>query len=213
MGESPEIIEYTRQLAVFTRWLVIATFILATIAFGVGIWQAVISRQATRQQLRAYVFVEDILLIDSSQLTPQAGTTDLQINPPRPPNFPGLEWATKNSGQTPAYDVVHWGMIDVIENRHENTLVPPTDLASGPKTYIAAGSGTRKWMWFARALSQQEIADVIAGTRGIYVFGRINYRDAFGRKRHTLYRLRYSGHYPPIARPVFSYCDAGNEAK
>jgi hypothetical protein len=114
-----QLIEYTRQLAVFTMWLVIATFIVAAIALAVGIVQAIMSRNAARRALRAYVFVDTITLVDSSQLTAAAGEAprpedadanrELKETAPVAANRPGVLILAKNSGQTPAYNCCSLG--------------------------------------------------------------------------------------------------------
>lgn len=211
MGENPEIVEYTRQLAVFTKWLVIATAVLAVTALFVGTIQAIISRNAARRQLRAYVFVDYVRLMDSGQFPELEGMTELQENAPVFPNRPGTEIHIKNSGQTPAYKISHWSAMDVVEVRLEHAIVVPPADPTSPKSYIAAGTFNIMGHWFPRELTQQEIDDIRNHVRGIYVFGRIDYLDVFGKPHFTTYRLRYSGIYPPLRRFVVTYCTTGNE--
>ena len=69
-----------------------------------------------------------------------------------------------------------------------------------------------KNLWFDRPLTATEIADIVAGGRGIYAYGRIEYTDAFERRRFTNFRLRYNGRFPPLANSIFNFCESGNNA-
>jgi hypothetical protein len=99
----------------------------------------------------------------------------------------------KNAGQTPAYDVRTW--IHTWYERHPLTVNLPVpddgfergksiihpggheSISSPPKNPICADHfgfvGTEEWT--------------------IYVYGEIQYRDAFGKQRYTKYRLIYGG--------------------
>jgi hypothetical protein len=213
MDQNGLIIEYTRQLADFTRLLVIATFILAAIALIVGLVQAIISRNAARRQLRAYVFVDNIVLFDSGQIRENLPVAELEAQRPVfRENEPSFHITIKNTGQTPAYHSTHISSIDVIEVRHEHAIIVPDRNRDAPDNYIAAGSQTVQGRWLGRSLSDQEKEDVRNGVRGIYAFGRIEYFDAFKKRRFTTYRLRYTGMYPPLPGVAFTYCRGGNEA-
>jgi hypothetical protein len=133
--------------------------------------------------------------------------------PSIPRGTPGVFWIIKNYGQTPAYDVVHWGAFQVLETRLEHTAVVPALDPAGPKTHIAPSAHGTKGYWYNRPLSPQEMEDVKNGVRAVYVCGRIEYRDAFKRKRFTDYRMTYTASaYPPVAPTAFNYCEDGNDA-
>lgn len=106
----------------------------------------------------------------------------------------------------------HWSAIDVVELRHEHAIVIPQVNNPIGMSYVAAGSINNTGRWFQRELTPQEIEDIGNNVRGIYAFGRIDYRDAFGQPHFTTYRLRYTGIYPPLERLTFQYCDTGNES-
>jgi hypothetical protein len=67
-----------------------------------------------RRQLRAYIFPDKAALIDGTMMAPP-----MHIHV----NEPGVIIAFRNSGQTPAYRVVNWAKIEVIEPLHENSLI------------------------------------------------------------------------------------------
>jgi len=93
----------------------LSTVLLAAITLGLVMLGFEQSR-TSRRQLRAYVFPDSGNLYDGSMMTPPQ---------PARSNCPGLLMNFKNSGATPAKDVVSWANIDVIEPRHEATLAPP----------------------------------------------------------------------------------------
>lgn len=54
---------------------------------------------------------------------------------------------------------------------------------------IPAQSGTQKFVQMPAPLTNAEIADLRNGTKAIYVYGDIEYRDGFDRKRVTNFRF------------------------
>ena len=69
-----------------------------------------------------------------------------------------------------------------------------------------------KLRWLGRPLTQGEISEILLGSKAIYYYGVIQYRDAFKRKRSTKFRLVYAGKFPPPKGVIFSICEKGNEA-
>lgn len=162
-------------------------------------WQ---TRRSSERQLRAYVFAETFTIQDSSQL-----------DPPQGPYRPIAHVSLKNSGQTPAYNLLHWAALDVRPLSEEERLtVPPLQKVS--VTHLPPGGMSMRLLRLDRVLSESEITEIRQMTRAIYVYGRIEYEDALGRKRFTNYRLRYTGMpYPPLGGSGAPfYCDNGNEA-
>ena len=135
------------------------------------------------------------------------------MNPqlPNRANEPGIVIIWKNTGLTPASNVVSWGKVAVIEPINEDTLVPEP-LKNQFASHLGAGGTGSKSLWFGRPLTTNEITDVVAGVRGIYVYGRIEYRDIFRKPRWTNFRLVYSGPFPPPStNVVFNVSTRGNE--
>jgi hypothetical protein len=179
----------------------IATVLLTFLTGGL-VWTGYLQIHTARAQLRAYVFAESAALAD--------GTT---LSPPQPQhaNEPGVVVAWKNTGQTPAFNVVSWGAVDVIEPINEQTLVPPK-LERKFASSLGAGGQATKALWFGRSLSTSEIEDIGKGVKAIYIYGRIEYFDIFGKPRFTNYRLAYSGKFPPVGNVVFNTCSGGNDS-
>ena len=74
------------------------------------------------------------------------------------------------------------------------------------------GSTSRRW--YNRALTPAEITDIQNGVKAIYLYGRIEYRDAFKsrKKRFTTFRLHYVGLFPPASPSAFTFSTNGNDA-
>lgn len=134
---------------------------------------------------------------------------------PRPlPTRPGCLYCLvviKNSGQTPARDVVHWGAITICEVAREDTLVPPAVLETHSPAAIGAGGDLTKGLWTA-AVSAADIQAIEASTKAIYVYGKVVYRDVFRRRQETSYRLLYSGKFPPPPTVSLAFSVTGNSS-
>jgi hypothetical protein len=155
-----------------------------------------------RRQLRAYVFIENAGLYEGTMLNPPMAVHQ---------NEPGIVINFKNTGQTPAYRVISWTRIEIAEPINEEKLVVPP-LAEIYPTNLGPGGTMPKTLWFGRALTPGEITDIATGVRAIYVYGRLEYYDAFKRKQHTVFRAKYAGAFPPAQGVIFIHCEKGNEA-
>lgn len=167
----------------------------------VGVRQVGISQRTAHRQLRAYLAPDFTSITDGSSLTP--------------PSDVGLvRGATviKNSGQTPAYDVQTWAEIDIARTSEENRLVAPEQLTRISMTSIGPGGATTHTRHLGRALTDHEVSEVQTSKSAIYIYGNTEYRDVFGKKHTTNFRLKYSGVWPPVGTPNMTYCEAGNDA-
>jgi hypothetical protein len=160
-------------------------------------------RESSEQQLQAYVLPEGAGIFDGST-----------VKPPQPvrANFPFVAMLIKNFGQTPAYKVVSWAQIAVIPVRDENTALGVPPLVEKFSNTLGPGGTFNKSFWFDRPLSANEIADIATGVRAIYLYGRIEYRDAFKKRRFTNFRLHYNGIFPPPENVIFHFSESGNDA-
>jgi hypothetical protein len=137
------------------------------------------------------------------------------LAPPQPAkaNIPGTFMLIKNYGRTPAYSVLSWMEIAVITVVQENiALTVPASLAHQFPLTLGSGGSFSKALWFSRALTANEITDIANGTQAIYVYGRIEYTDAFRKKHFTNFRLRYTGQFPPLPSNILNFSERGNEA-
>lgn len=144
------------------------------------------------RQLRAYVFVyaADIEGIDSA-------------NPPE------AVVVIKNSGQTPAFDVLHVGGIGF--GKSFDTLsaaIPPDEIT---RMTLPPGGIWKNCVTAPRRLSTGEKSAIHAGTMIIFVYGEIRYKDAFDKPRFTKYRFMIGGS-AGMRGSSLSGCAEGNEA-
>jgi hypothetical protein len=176
--------------------------IVAALQFGAlvaTVWVMILNG---RRQLRAYVLPEQSGILDGTM-----------TNPPQPARagVPGVGMLIKNFGQTPAYQVLSWFQIAVIYPRDEETLVIPP-LQQAFSNTLGPSATFNKLLWFNRPLTAPEITDIATGVRAIYLYGRIEYRDAFTKQRFTNFRLHYTGSFPPPSNAIFFFSEKGNDA-
>jgi hypothetical protein len=77
---------------------------------------------------------------------------------------------------------------------------------------LGPGVGLTNTPWYPRALTPAEIADVAIGAKAIYLYGRVEYEDAFLKKHFTAFRLRYTGTFPPPDVMQLTFAADGNTA-
>jgi hypothetical protein len=157
-----------------------------------------------RRQLRAYVAIENIGIFEGNM-----------VSPPQPVrvNVPGIAMLIKNSGQTPAYKVVSLAKIAVIAVQDEAIALALPPMEERFSNTLSAGGTFSKSLWFDRPLTPNEIADIVTGVRAIYLYGRIEYQDAFNKRRFTNFRHQYVGQFPPPPNAILNFSDKGNDAK
>jgi hypothetical protein len=181
--------------------VVIAIFsvLLVGVTIGVvivGYVQARRMRVTARQQLRAYVFVDNISIWNvTTPLTWEVASsykpTGAEIT--HSSRGPFITMQIRNTGQTPAHYVVNWGHIVVREFPLVGKLVlPPAPFVT--KNSIPAGGISIKTLSIEKLLTADEVADLKSNKKAIFVFGYIKYRDAFGKRRRTEYRFFYNGY-------------------
>ena len=175
--------------------LVAFTAILAfsTIFLWVATRALVKSAERTAQrQLRAYVGVEGVSI--------KKITADEK---------PFIVIKLKNFGQTPAYDVTHWmDMATAAKGTKRLTLDKKGD---GGRAIIDPTHGFSVECTKKTELTIEEARDILADTKRLYFTGRITYRDAFGHKRKTNFRLETAGE-SLIGKGLMSTSKTGNNA-
>jgi hypothetical protein len=192
----------TENSSAITAW---ATILLTLVTAGLVV-VAVEQSETKRAQLRAYVLPESIGLFD--------GNT---VSPPQPAHASVPYWNVrfKNAGQTPAYDVVSWGDLAVVQITDEDRLLkPPKKLDKVNPFTLGPGVPFPKTRWYSRALTPAEITGISVSppTHAIYVHGRLEYRDAFRTRHFTNFRFSYCGAWPPGQNVSMSYCKEGNNS-
>jgi hypothetical protein len=169
----------TGLLALFTGWLWSATRRLVVDA-----------NDATRRQLRAYVW------------------ENYTAHPTETKDFTLLvNGSIRNTGLTPAYNVRAWSDMKFLTDAEFNThAFAQPDSEQHPTTPFACNPRSKHW--HATDLKDAGWIDIGISGKKLYLWGRIDYEDAFGISHWKTYRLYFrieSGH------ANWAYCKEGNE--
>jgi hypothetical protein len=147
----------------------IATVFLAIITAGL-VFVAIDQSKTTRRQLRAYVFISDVKVLQFATI-------------------PRVTAEFKNFGQTPCDEITFSYNIKV------DDFPLPKDLCIRPALGIAPmAPGFGFHQDNSLEVTQEQRSAIAVGNAAIYIFGRIEYRDVFkGPRRYTNFRQIYSG--------------------
>jgi hypothetical protein len=162
----------------YGEWLLFA----ATMGLWWATWRLVTGTEKTAErQLRAYVSVMKGIVTNIDGPGPIEATVTV-----------------KNSGQTPAYDLVIWGGMS-IRVSSDDMIVPPEKGTPHP-AILAPGAEVFK-VEKTYLTSNGDITDyhrtaIKEGRATLTVHGEITYIDAFGKKRFCNYRRFCGGSHP-----------------
>lgn len=177
----PIIAAFTIILGGGTIWLAVATQRLA-----IG------AEKNAERQLRAYVFIE------------KAGINDFYNNARIQLNI-----TLKNSGQTPARNVVVWANMKVADRNNPGDF---GDAAVQPQNKTNLPPNGKLTTTFDMTPVPAQIQTAFAnGQYWGYVWGAITYVDVFDRPQTTNFKVFARGGEGPAALHL-SYCEDGNEA-
>ena len=185
-------------IAVFTTMLVAVTLGLAIYTWK--LWRATGALAAgaedtARRQLRAYISV------DYEQVR------DINGNPK--PNVIGL--AIKNCGQTPAHAVSHWTMSGVVDfPLRPGGVLPPPGIPDPAKVKTVLHPTMHRTVLLPFSLSDESKEQIRSGKFAFYVWGEVNYLDAFDHPRKT--RFCFFLNKEALAQNRMAYYESGNEA-
>jgi hypothetical protein len=161
---------------------------LQFIALIVTIWTM---HRFGRRQMRAYIIPETGSIVNIANPDPVVGPpreTEARIQYPE--WGPVARITIKNVGQTPAYDVLHWGSLDFREYPLRSQLPTMTDELYGHRSPVGPGIPITKTLSH-RTLTEDEVLSLKNGTSCLYWNGIIVYFDIFKKKHVTRYRLMY----------------------
>lgn len=187
----------------------ISTVIIAlfTVVLGIGTGFLVLDgRNHSRNSLRAYVFADTAGFLDGG--FPE-GKDPIKELRGQVQSFIHI----KNSGQTPAYKLAHWGAIGLCPPSEQDKVLIVPKINSFPQNTLPPGGLNSKYLLFpGNPISESDIKDIVSRNKLLYLYGRIEYTDMSGRLRFTNYRLSFGGSYPPYGRIGLIYSDRGNES-
>jgi hypothetical protein len=171
-------------------------------------------RESSERQLRAYVLPELGNIVNIAAPLRTSGTytpTDARIT--HPDWGPVVIMHVKNTGQTPAFKVVHWGNMCFREYPLASTLPPRAESPVKSVSTIGPGIINTKRLGFGPPLTEQQIAQLRNATGAIYVYGEISYEDAFGKQHLTRYRAFHNQNSGAIGISTdLTFTEDGNEA-
>lgn len=178
-----------------TLWETTRTTIAAADAVQATKDSVEVARTTAERQLRAYVFPISVRLLDFA-----IGSA------------PRAEITIKNTGQTPAYDCTVIASIYRIGlplvGAFPNPDVP-TRMSAGS---VGPGMERHPKPSLTKALSEDDHTAVREGKEAIFVFGRVNYVDAFGKPRFTNFRYEFGRENARRNDGSLHVCVAGNES-
>jgi hypothetical protein len=187
--ESNRMASLNLRLAIFSLWATaIATVLL--------IWTLIETRETSRRELRAYIFVDACGLIIGDKPHNRGKVISIVV--------------VKNSGSTPAHRVLHWSNVVLAPASEENFEVPDS-LDEQHAATIPPGGGITADRLTDKVTVKQAV-EIRNGTKAIFVYGAIEYLDVFDRPHRTNYRLYYSGIWPPPENNNLRLCIVGNDA-
>jgi hypothetical protein len=155
----------------------------------------VLATRTAERQLRAYVLITGGIYVVRS--LDDLGRGHIEV---------------KNTGQTPAYNMTMWSNI-FVERHPLGADLPQPDPAL-PMTSSILAPGCTTSMFTGNPTIQAPYIWARVGTPDctIYVYGEINYTDAFAVRRVTKFRLIYGGPEGPQPDGKMSFDLDGNEA-
>jgi hypothetical protein len=149
-------------------------------------------RDTEERQLRAYVFAD-------------AGPLEKGAN-----NVWRYVINYRNSGQTPAYEFTQYTQAGIFdEPAPENTFaIVLRQLGRNSKAPLPPNQRDTVSATNTFNVTPAEISDIRAGRKAFYVWGEIQYRDAFKRRRTVRFRFVHDKHCGPTH---LIYNELGNE--
>lgn len=163
--------------------IVIATFTVILGASTVFLWLATRrlvfgAEDTARRQLRAYIFPHELIV------------TDVELG-----KQPSANMVVRNTGLTPATEVVAWcgvwlGNFPLVT---ELVRATPDFMRTASRRSVGPGGSFTINHACNAPLTAQHIQMLQNGTAAIFVWGEITYLDAFGQERRTGFRSYYGG--------------------
>lgn len=196
VGESNRMASLNLRFTLFSLWAtVIATIVL--------LWTLIETMTVSRRELRAYLFVDGVAIGDGTH------------HPDRNPDLMGIVGSAlgvKNSGGTPAHQVVHWSGVDIAYFDKEGEMRAPSKLDTNFTSNVPPNGTITADRVMSRKPTQKMVAAIKAGKAAVFVFGAIEYKDVFDTSHRTDYRLYFCGAWPPPLAPNLRFSTTGNTA-
>ncbi|MGX7874000.1 hypothetical protein ACVDG5_015690 [Mesorhizobium sp. ORM6] len=169
-------------------WVAFGTIIIACFTAILGfstifLWRATRdlvndAKHNSERQLRAYIFPHEL------------NVTDVELG-----KRPAANMVAKNTGLTPATEVIAWAGVWVgnFPLAAELVRVTPEFMRTASRRSVGPGASFTIIHAWNEALTAQHIQMLQNGTAAIFIWGEITYVDVFGQKRTTGFRSYYGG--------------------
>ena len=195
-----------RRLTIGTELLAFFTCLL--FCFTAALWMATQklvkdANKSAERQLRAYLNVTNVYAVWSADVDDRNRPVTINVD-------------FKNSGQTPAHAVTCW-------MRTESSAAEPAIFGRPPIEHPdcvgVEGPGQKNHISAIRRLVTDEFDEVDEvqvwqrGEKALYVWGQIDYVDAFDVRRWTKFRFVMPREGAGEAGGKFRSCGSGNEAE
>jgi hypothetical protein len=172
------------RLSSLSLQISIGAMVFTIIGTGLLIWTLQETRQSSIRELRAYVLVKTSAL----RMNPAGGGAEAHI-------------VLVNGGQTPAYECCHAGnVVDVTDEEAEAEFTRRDErerLGRASPFTLQMGQEMNASIPAHKEITVDELKQVTAGDKSLYLFGIVFYKDTFGRDRTTKFCYRVEDLKPP----------------
>lgn len=193
----------------------IAIFTLLIAGYTLLLWMD--GKKSSERGLRAYV-VAELGWIENVAEAPKSIRERDDYKPTRAVKThfdvgPIAFIQIKNTGQTPAKSVIHWGTMEWRRFPLKGSLKIGGEKRNVPKSVIGPGIINTKDIVLSKTLTYKQEMRLRRGSAALFVWGTIAYEDFFGNSRETKYRfMHYSGAGNIGVNTSLSFCENGNSA-
>jgi hypothetical protein len=213
-AQSDEQIQIERTVEIFTGLLVIAAFLQA----GIFYWQGRVFRRTLNAINRqAEISQQQVAqMIEAGKQTDRIITSmdDTAIKELRAyvcvskayiafvhERAPEIQVHIKNCGKTPAYDIRTWIGVGLGQYPVEASYLKPPPRGMGMSgSVLGPGDEPQGMVFFHPVIPEEQMAILGTPELTLFAFGEISYKDAFGKRHMTKYRLMFGGEEPCILR-------------
>lgn len=116
-----------------------------------------------------------------------------------------------NTGPSPALDTRYTIDVVVADTIPRGPVNKPIDETTRSRVTLAHDAKVNVYIRSDDIFTAEQERDVMNGTKRIYVFGEIDYRDIFGRQHQTTYCF-FSRSDGKTIGEALNYCPTGNTA-
>lgn len=183
-----------QEVADWAFWMVVIS-ILTVLVTGAGVYYVAltlvetrrataaaidaidVNRESAQSQLRAYVSVERASIV--------------KFNPDEPVE---VRLHIKNTGQTPAFKMNQLVLLKADSYPSNFEFYIPADIGEDVQSELGSGLVVTTFIDTGTPLTANQLDSVQSGSAAVWVWGRIDYEDIFGRKFYTEFRFIFGGH-------------------